>query len=293
MKITQSNYEHYAIDYLDGELDAETTAQMEHFLDQHPSIRAELDEMQEFVLVPDEDIVYQHKAALKKPTGWVYWRQWSLIGTIMLVALITAALFTVQLVKPLKQGLKAVKTTKNKAIDTKTDTKEHTSKTFATTTIKAQTKTDQEEVKPTHTAQNVKETQTEKAVEYAPKLITTIVDSLEKGLQKDQVLMQLDTLKKQKQALPSSAKDSSKLKLPIPQDIRTMPMAAIDSRTIQLEPKISHHKVAIQALAQVEQLKNQPIIKHKSKKIKTPFGNIKLGQIAEAFLPESYVVTKK
>ncbi|PSL49116.1 hypothetical protein CLV51_101446 [Chitinophaga niastensis] len=69
IEINISNYESYLLSYIDGELnEAELTA-LELFLQQHPQIRQELDLLEGVRIVPDEQIVFDNKAALYR-TGF-------------------------------------------------------------------------------------------------------------------------------------------------------------------------------------------------------------------------------
>ena len=65
--INKSNYEAFALDYLEGTLSATERREMEVFLQKNPVVAAELAEMKEIVtLVPDESIVFDNKNALLK-----------------------------------------------------------------------------------------------------------------------------------------------------------------------------------------------------------------------------------
>ncbi|RPD40249.1 anti-sigma factor family protein [Chitinophaga barathri] len=58
-----SNYEEFLYSYVDGELTPEETLALELFLDQHPHLRTELDQLMATRLQP-EDLVFNSKAAL-------------------------------------------------------------------------------------------------------------------------------------------------------------------------------------------------------------------------------------
>ena len=60
-----SNYEEYLCSYVDGELSPEEIAALELFLDQHPHLRTELNQLMATRLQP-EDLVFAGKAALYK-----------------------------------------------------------------------------------------------------------------------------------------------------------------------------------------------------------------------------------
>lgn len=68
--INKSNYEAFALDYLEGNLSATERREMEVFLQKNPAVAAELAEMKEMVtLVPDESIVFENKNSLLKTEG--------------------------------------------------------------------------------------------------------------------------------------------------------------------------------------------------------------------------------
>lgn len=65
IKINKSNYEEFMIDYLDGTLSAEREAELLLFLDNNPTIKAELDGLDEIVL-SEVDAVFECRDCLKK-----------------------------------------------------------------------------------------------------------------------------------------------------------------------------------------------------------------------------------
>ncbi len=69
--ITLHNYEEYIIDYIDGTLSAEDVADLLLFVEQHPSIKAELELLTDSVLPTKlEPIIYANKQALKKEINY-------------------------------------------------------------------------------------------------------------------------------------------------------------------------------------------------------------------------------
>lgn len=58
-----SNYEEFLYSYVDGELDAEATAALETFMNEHPQVRQELELLMATRLVPDE-MVFSDKTSL-------------------------------------------------------------------------------------------------------------------------------------------------------------------------------------------------------------------------------------
>jgi hypothetical protein len=65
MEITLNNYEAFAIDYVDGKLDAIHTAKFILFLSENPEIQSEVEKLAE-VILPSENIRYVAKGLLKK-----------------------------------------------------------------------------------------------------------------------------------------------------------------------------------------------------------------------------------
>jgi hypothetical protein len=64
--ITESNYEEYFVSHVEGLLSAEGKTEVEKFLLQFPAKREELELLQKAILIPDEEIVFEHKASLHK-----------------------------------------------------------------------------------------------------------------------------------------------------------------------------------------------------------------------------------
>lgn len=67
--ITRHNYEEYFILYLDRELDAVTSREVEAFAAQHPDLQAELDHLLQTRLQPDTDISFDAKDSLLRSTA--------------------------------------------------------------------------------------------------------------------------------------------------------------------------------------------------------------------------------
>ncbi|WP_143308321.1 hypothetical protein [Chitinophaga vietnamensis] len=69
--INISNYESYLLSFIDGELNGEELTALEAFLRQHPVIQQELDLLQAARLVPDDQVVFDNKAALYRSESTV------------------------------------------------------------------------------------------------------------------------------------------------------------------------------------------------------------------------------
>ncbi|MCX6310702.1 MAG: hypothetical protein NT084_03605 [Bacteroidetes bacterium] len=64
--INELNYEEYFVAEVEGLTSAEEKIALENFIVLHPSKRTELDLLRKAILVPDEGIVFEHKASLMK-----------------------------------------------------------------------------------------------------------------------------------------------------------------------------------------------------------------------------------
>ncbi len=81
MNINQHNYPEYLIDYLHNELSKEECDRLESWLNNHPDAKEEYLLLQQTILAPNEEIVFEHKELLLKPVekkAWVinknlYW----------------------------------------------------------------------------------------------------------------------------------------------------------------------------------------------------------------------------
>ncbi len=68
VEIDISNYESYLLSYVDNELNDAEKAALDQFLQQHPHIQAELELLKGACVTPDEQIVFDQKAALYRHT---------------------------------------------------------------------------------------------------------------------------------------------------------------------------------------------------------------------------------
>jgi len=77
-----SNYEAYAIDYIEGNLVPDEKIAFEEFLNQNPEIKEEVEDMMDFTL-PTEDIAYTNKTNLKKsPVEGVSYPEYLIISQL-------------------------------------------------------------------------------------------------------------------------------------------------------------------------------------------------------------------
>ncbi|MFN8289057.1 MAG: hypothetical protein U0U70_02250 [Chitinophagaceae bacterium] len=69
MNINRHNYEEYFILYMDNELTGDERRMVEAFVQQHPDLKEELDNLLQYKLVPDTSIVFEGKEDLLKENG--------------------------------------------------------------------------------------------------------------------------------------------------------------------------------------------------------------------------------
>ncbi|WP_212000608.1 anti-sigma factor [Chitinophaga sp. HK235] len=67
--INISNYESYLLSYVDNELNESEKAALMQFLEQHPQLRAELELLENIRVAPDEQLVFDNKAALYRTSS--------------------------------------------------------------------------------------------------------------------------------------------------------------------------------------------------------------------------------
>lgn len=66
MEINRKNYEQFAIDYIENNLNSEVLLEFEKFLQQNPDIKAEISELQNSFISEKQNIIYDEKFMLKK-----------------------------------------------------------------------------------------------------------------------------------------------------------------------------------------------------------------------------------
>lgn len=106
MKIHPLNYESYAIDYVEGQMDPAEKAAFEAFLDEHPAIKKEISELKLFYASPQENIAYPDKkqllrtkperAALFRLPSWAVAACWAVVVASMVFWFRETSLTTTQ-----------------------------------------------------------------------------------------------------------------------------------------------------------------------------------------------------
>jgi len=66
ISLDKNNYESYLLDYFEGTLSAEDSAEVEKFLSENPEITAEVSDFEIIPLISDESEVFENKESLKK-----------------------------------------------------------------------------------------------------------------------------------------------------------------------------------------------------------------------------------
>jgi hypothetical protein len=66
MMINKENYEAYLIDYLHGELNAQQQKEVGLFLSENPDVAEELQWLQQTIVTPEVEVVFEHKESLYK-----------------------------------------------------------------------------------------------------------------------------------------------------------------------------------------------------------------------------------
>src|SRR5690625_6299093 len=82
-----NNYEQYALEYLDGELPPEIHLDFERFLEKHPEIQDQLDELYEMRTLPFLSFQYPNKQNLykKEKSAGDFWLPWSIAASFLIL----------------------------------------------------------------------------------------------------------------------------------------------------------------------------------------------------------------
>ncbi len=293
MTITNDNYEFYALDYLEGNLDATTQKAMDAFLQKHPELQAEMEDMQEFVVLEaEEELVFEKKASLKKALvsdavsskGAFVLPVW--LRYAAAAAIILGLIFGVtQLTRP-GQVSKEIK-----LVEQKNPTPPKSEK----TTILPPTEND-------HVAdleiveELAKQERTPQKRETKPRAVVPV-----EPMEKEELVVE-NQATQEKIKLPEEIKpivESEPLKEKVLNKQRaysTESIAAIDTDVQVLAFKTAQRNAVVEmsllheSQLLVEALSTPP--SQKAKQWKTPFGTIKWKEVANALTPESYFASK-
>lgn len=281
MIINKENYELYAIDYMDGNLSMEQQQLMEQFLHKNPSIKTELEELGLIVLTPDKKVIYEGKADLMKPEARsiAWWK-----GALFLVCLLvlSSSILWYQTHRTKTENQQTSVFEEQKSVPKKPITNTIIQKEVTTTTTKAQNHTNiQSETvsKPTI----IKEANAKEEVN-AIKNIPTESNNKTQVIESEEPAKVIDV-----QVIDSLKNEVKKPK------IQPIPMASIEPNLFLLQ----HTDLMMEKMGEIhsDAIANSTAFTEtkavsKPKSLKTPFGKIQFSDIAEAFLPESYIAGK-
>ncbi|WP_236973759.1 hypothetical protein [Membranihabitans maritimus] len=97
MRVTRDNYEEYALDYVEGELDTSNKQAFEKFLDENPDIKEEFDDFSIVTIAPDIPMVYKEKSKLyqkeKKAVIIPLWTRLRGVAAVAVVLLVATTLW--------------------------------------------------------------------------------------------------------------------------------------------------------------------------------------------------------
>jgi hypothetical protein len=114
--INASNFDEFAIEFMEGTLPATLQQELKTFVNQNPEYKKELDLYAKTKLMPDTTIVFEHKESLKRRTARVAaWYYWSAAAS---VALIVGLYFMLHQSKPKVQDTVASQEQINKGNNT-------------------------------------------------------------------------------------------------------------------------------------------------------------------------------
>jgi hypothetical protein len=285
MIINKENYELYAIDYIDGNLSPSQERQMEQFLSKNPAIKKELKGLGLVVISPNEAIVFEGKAALikKERKALIGWNISILLLLLLIISSVSIIGFQYNATQA-SQSTEFIATEKTMNLPENIDNQDpivETDKVIGDDTKpKEAKKASKNTAIITQDKSSAKKTTNSKVgTEYKAPILDT-------KLPKDSIQnMELDPVKN----VDSLMDEAPKVK------IQTIPMASISPqllpRELEEEPVHEFMKVVEYQINRNIGFHNTKPVK-KSKSIKTPFGKIQFSELAQAFLPESYIAGK-
>ena len=285
MIINKENYELYAIDYIDGNLSPSQKRQMEQFLSKNLAIKKELEALGLIVVSPDKTIVYEGKANLiKKEKGvFIYWRYFASLLLILVISSISIIGFQYNTTEK-NQSTESITTEKTMNLPEKIDNLNpivNTNKGSSNNTKSKETR----DILKNNTISTEPKQVTNKTTD-SKTIIRNKKPTLHTKTPKDSIQnMELDPIEN----IDSLMDNAPRVK------IQTIPMASISPqllpRELGDEPIQEFTKVAESQINRNIGFHDTKPVK-KSKSIKTPFGKIQFSELAQAFLPESYIAGK-
>jgi hypothetical protein len=275
--ITQENYEEYALDYLEGNLDANQRQAMEEFLAQHPAIAEDLQGLLEVVLPATTEQAYQRKARLKKKGAAGWWLgAGSLVVLLLLIGLLNWGIKrpTATTLKPLPTLQQSIQAAALEIIEVPTP-KVETTPVEKAAELEATAVQPQRQTPIQPTLKNINNNQkNNQPTTNQP--TTTIPDSASK--QAVLIAVYEDTL------------GSIKLRhIEPPKPFATSSLAAIELPTVAGDG-VPVESIAAQALYEEEILAVnwEPSKREREKFRKRPLRSIKWKAVAKAIVPESF-----
>lgn len=302
MTITTKNYEFYALDYLEGNLDATTQEAMDNFLQKHPELQAEMDEMQAIILEAEDDIVFEKKDSLRKeivlnsgkPRVLPLWFRYAAAAAVIFALIYGTVRMSKQYndstpMEMVQEDEYAPKIKHNNKQPMpnkpqKIEEKEVKVEEIAENQIEENQNFNSKESKTSNpvTPENQNLAESDKFVAHTPK-------EEEKMTPKKEAPILIAEQEIEVIENPTEPQIEER-------QFSTTAIAAIDPDHQIMTKKIAQKEAVVEMSLLYEsqmlvEALNAPKTK-KQRKIKTPFGTIKLGEIAEALTPESYFASK-
>jgi len=291
MQINKNNYEEYAIDWLEGNLDAEDLKNMEAFLSANPDIRSDLGGLEEMVLTPSLTDFPKKEQLFKKEKAAFPW-------ALAITFLVIPAIFILIFYSVYYMNKYEIGESENEKIYSELNTyqieREYDSKTL--NSMEDQKKEPKKATKDSNSSNTEQSNTIPKVYNNRQPIIN---NNIIKKTAENQMNPLFPELKKQ------SETDSLRKVLDSIQQLRGVPkvewkqqpMAQIDLKYLKIQRNsidAPADKILIQTmLLDFKQETRRGFAVKKSKGIKTPFGTIRFKEIREALLPESYFASDK
>lgn len=300
MTITTENYEFYALDYLEGNLDATTQEAMDNFLQKHPELQAEMEDMLAIILEPEDDIIFEKKDSLRKkvvlnsgksrvlPIWFRYAAAAAVIFALIYGTVQMSKQYNYSAPMEVVQEDELAPKVKHKELPMpNTPKKMQKQKEAEKVEVITETKIEENQyfnsknpnTNNTLTPDNQNLAEADKFIETAPKEDKKITAKKESPI-----------------FIAEKVIENSNLPQIEERQFSTTAIVAIDADAQIMVKKIAQREAVVEmsllyeSQILVETINAEP--KKKEKKWKTPFGTIKWGEVAEALTPESYFASK-